>query len=166
MSLLFKILVRPAETPFCSCVQRSQRQSGRRGWQSTRPREDRVLRAHGCPCPWLCREALREPPPGSTVTLEVPGGGWGLRGRLTFITVRHCFPAQIITNNACVLTVAAVVSSNLFDAVGQGLLASCALDVVHMDGSLPFPEVRHGPRSRRTPEKQHVFEGVGSQPYL
>lgn len=71
---------------------------------------------------------------------------------LTFITVTWRFLANIITNNARVFTVAAVVSSDIvFDTVGQGPLISCALHIIHVDGSFSFPEISHGSCSGRTP---------------
>lgn len=71
---------------------------------------------------------------------------------LTFITVTWCFFTKIITNNSCIFTVAAVVSSNiLFDTVSQGPLISCALHIIHMDGSFSFPKISHGSCSGRTP---------------
>lgn len=70
----------------------------------------------------------------------------------TFTTVSWCFFPKIITNNSCVFIVAAVVISDvLFDTLSQGPFVSCALHVIHMDGSLPFPKIRHAPCSGWAP---------------
>lgn len=71
---------------------------------------------------------------------------------LTCTTVAWCFLAKIITNDACVFAVAAVVSSQfLLDTVGQGPLSPCAPHVIHVDGPLPLPEIGHGAGSGRSP---------------
>lgn len=70
----------------------------------------------------------------------------------TFTTVSWCFFPKIITNNSCIFIVAAVVISDvLFDTVSQGPFVSGALHVIHMDGSLPFPKIRHAPCSGWAP---------------
>ena len=70
----------------------------------------------------------------------------------TFTIVSWCFFPKIITNNSCVFIVAAVVISDvLFDTVSQGPFVSGALHVIHMDGSLPFPKIRHAPCSGWAP---------------
>lgn len=50
----------------------------------------------------------------------------------------------VVTDDPCVLTMAAVVGAGcLFDAVCQRTLLTATLHVVHMDGTRPFPEVGH-----------------------
>lgn len=66
------------------------------------------------------------------------------RNKQTF----DCFGAwlqfTVVTDDPCVLTVAAVVRAGwLLDAVHQRTLLTAALHVVHMDGPRPFPKVRH-----------------------
>lgn len=73
----------------------------------------------------------------------------------TFTTAAWRFLLGIVTDDPCVFTVAAVVPPDiLFDTVSQGLLTSCALHIIHVDGSFSFPKISHGPCSGRTPRNR------------
>lgn len=51
---------------------------------------------------------------------------------------------SVVTDDPCVLTVAAIVRARcVFDAVYQGALLATTLHIVHMDGPRPCPKVRH-----------------------
>lgn len=61
---------------------------------------------------------------------------------LTFALFVAWLQFSIVTDDPCVLTVAAIVRAGfLFDAVYQGALLATTLHIVHMDGPRPCPKV-------------------------
>lgn len=69
----------------------------------------------------------------------------------TFIAVYGGHLAEVVTDHPRVLTVPAVVHSNvLFNAVRQGSLISCALHIIHVDRAFALPKICHCPCSSWT----------------